>query len=87
VGFLDWDRPDCTFNLAEYEHYEQVENGDLNWIIPGAAFAPPVPQSSWALPLSGASDALACRGCARLHAVPMLVFSHHDSVMLVFSYH
>ena len=36
VGFLDWDRPDCAFNLAEYEHYEQVENGDLNWIVPGA---------------------------------------------------
>lgn len=36
VGFLDWDRPDCSFNLAEYEHYEQVENGDLNWIVPGA---------------------------------------------------
>ena len=35
VGFLDWDRPDCSFNLAEYEHYEQVENGDLNWIVPG----------------------------------------------------
>ena len=38
VGFLDWDRPDCSFNLAEYEHYEQVENGDLNWIVPGMAF-------------------------------------------------
>ena len=36
-GFLDWDRPDCSFDLAEYEHYEQVENGDLNWIVPGAA--------------------------------------------------
>ena len=23
-----------TFNLAEYEHYERIENGDLNWIIP-----------------------------------------------------
>lgn len=37
AGFLDWDRPDCSFDLAEYEHYEQVENGDLNWIVPGAA--------------------------------------------------
>ena len=35
VGFLDWHLPECTFNLAEYEHYEQVENGDLNWIVPG----------------------------------------------------
>lgn len=23
-----------TFNLSEYEHYERIENGDLNWIIP-----------------------------------------------------
>jgi cell division cycle 14 len=23
-----------TFNLAEYEHYEKIENGDLNWIVP-----------------------------------------------------
>ncbi len=37
AGFLDWDRPDCSFDLAEYEHYEQVENGDLNWIVPGVA--------------------------------------------------
>ncbi len=36
AGFLDWDSPDCAFDLAEYMHYEQVENGDLNWIVPGA---------------------------------------------------
>ena len=35
VGFLDWHLPSSDFNLAEYEHYEQVENGDLNWIVPG----------------------------------------------------
>jgi cell division cycle 14 len=23
-----------TFNLRDYEFYEKVENGDLNWIIP-----------------------------------------------------
>lgn len=23
-----------TFNVKEYEHYERVENGDLNWILP-----------------------------------------------------
>jgi len=27
--FFDFD----TFNVEEYEHFEQVENGDLNWII------------------------------------------------------
>ena len=35
MGFLDWHLPSSDFNLAEYEHYEQVENGDLNWIVPG----------------------------------------------------
>ena len=28
-----------TFNLREYEFYEKVENGDLNWIIPGKFIA------------------------------------------------
>ena len=33
-----------TFNVKEYEFYERVENGDLNWIIPGkfVAFMGPV---------------------------------------------
>ena len=30
-GWLDLKR----FNIVEYEHYEQVENGDLNWTLPG----------------------------------------------------
>lgn len=31
-----------TFNLDEYEHYEQVANGDWNWITPNfIAFASP----------------------------------------------
>lgn len=40
---LGWYNP-ATFNLAEYQYYEQVENGDLNWIIPGKfiAFSTPV---------------------------------------------
>ena len=35
-----------SFNAKEYEHYEKVENGDLNWIIPGKflAFMGPVDQ-------------------------------------------
>ena len=28
-----------TFDLAEYEHFEAVENGDLNWIVEGKFFA------------------------------------------------
>lgn len=32
-----------TFNVDEYEHYEYVEHGDLNWILPGkfVAFCTP----------------------------------------------
>mmetsp|Transcript_18482 Transcript_18482/g.32611 ORF Transcript_18482/g.32611 Transcript_18482/m.32611 type:complete len:490 (+) Transcript_18482:223-1692(+) len=37
--FFDWD----GFDVEEYEYYEQVENGDLNWIVQGriVAFAGP----------------------------------------------
>lgn len=37
--FLDF----STFDLKEYEHYERVEHGDLNWVVPGkfVAFAGP----------------------------------------------
>lgn len=33
--------------MEEYEHYERVENGDMNWIIPGKmlAFSGPHPRS------------------------------------------
>lgn len=33
-----------TFDLTEYRKYEKIENGDLNWIIPGKimAFSTPV---------------------------------------------
>lgn len=39
LGWFDYKK----FNLKEYEHYERVENGDLNWIIPGkfVAFSSP----------------------------------------------
>ena len=37
TGFIDWHLPNSTFSLEEYEHYEQVENGDLNWILPGVS--------------------------------------------------
>jgi cell division cycle 14 len=35
------------FNISEYEHFERVENGDLNWIIPGKfiAFSSPYDQT------------------------------------------
>jgi len=33
--FLDFE----TFDADEYQHFERVENGDLNWIIPGKFIA------------------------------------------------
>lgn len=38
-NFFDFSR----FNVEEYEHFEQVENGDLNWVVEGKflAFAGP----------------------------------------------
>ncbi|XP_061834292.2 dual specificity protein phosphatase CDC14AB isoform X1 [Nerophis lumbriciformis] len=42
-GFFDFE----TFDVDEYEHYERVENGDLNWIVPSKllAFSGPHPKS------------------------------------------
>ncbi|XP_041063628.1 dual specificity protein phosphatase CDC14AB isoform X5 [Carcharodon carcharias] len=42
-GFLNFEK----FDVDEYEHYERVENGDINWIIPGKflAFSGPHPKS------------------------------------------
>jgi len=35
LGWFDLD----TFDVQEYEHYERVENGDFNWLIPGKFLA------------------------------------------------
>ena len=46
AGILDdWSDPASTFDADEYDHYEAVENGDLNWILPGKllAFSGPSP--------------------------------------------
>uniref|UniRef100_A0A8C5D3Z9 Protein-tyrosine-phosphatase n=1 Tax=Gouania willdenowi TaxID=441366 RepID=A0A8C5D3Z9_GOUWI len=42
-GFFDFE----NFDVDEYEHYERVENGDLNWIVPGKflAFSGPHPKT------------------------------------------
>ncbi|XP_044741575.1 dual specificity protein phosphatase CDC14C-like [Chrysoperla carnea] len=34
-GFFDFN----NFDVIEYEHYERVENGDLNWIVPNKFIA------------------------------------------------
>ncbi|KAK2958550.1 putative Dual specificity protein phosphatase CDC14A [Blattamonas nauphoetae] len=45
VGFMQFGinpqtrAPFSTFNCQEYDHYERVENGDLNWIVPGKFIA------------------------------------------------
>ncbi|XP_024530219.1 dual specificity protein phosphatase CDC14C isoform X3 [Selaginella moellendorffii] len=48
VGWIDF----STFNLEEYEYFEQVENGDLNWIVPNklVAFSGPAPRRSQVYP-------------------------------------
>ncbi|XP_050402650.1 dual specificity protein phosphatase CDC14A isoform X2 [Patella vulgata] len=42
-GFFDFE----NFDVDEYEHYERVENGDLNWILPKKflAFSGPHPKT------------------------------------------
>ncbi|CAE7902985.1 CDC14A, partial [Symbiodinium sp. KB8] len=35
VGFFDFDK----FNIDEYEYFERVENGDLNWLAEGKVLA------------------------------------------------
>jgi cell division cycle 14 len=35
LGWFDFRK----FDIAEYEHYEKIENGDLNWVIPGRLLA------------------------------------------------
>ncbi|XP_059199947.1 dual specificity protein phosphatase CDC14AB-like [Centropristis striata] len=42
-SFFDFE----SFDVEEYEYYERVENGDMNWIIPGKvlAFSSPHPHS------------------------------------------
>eukprot|EP00003_Mantamonas_plastica_P010367 TRINITY_DN1981_c0_g1_i1.p1 TRINITY_DN1981_c0_g1~~TRINITY_DN1981_c0_g1_i1.p1 ORF type:complete len:245 (-),score=40.99 TRINITY_DN1981_c0_g1_i1:655-1389(-) len=40
-GFMDFE----NFDVDEYEKYEQVEEGDWNWIIPGKAIAFAGPKS------------------------------------------
>uniref|UniRef100_A0A3P9CAE3 protein-tyrosine-phosphatase n=1 Tax=Maylandia zebra TaxID=106582 RepID=A0A3P9CAE3_9CICH len=40
-GFLDFE----MFSAEEYEHYERVENGDMNWIVPGKVLAFSSPHS------------------------------------------
>ena len=42
LGWYDYK----NFNLKEYEHYEKVENGDLNWILPGKFIAFSGPSST-----------------------------------------
>jgi len=42
---LNWYNPK-TFKTSEYEFYEKLENGDLNWIIPGKMLAFSSPSNS-----------------------------------------
>lgn len=41
-GWFDLER----FNIRSYEHFAKVENGDLNWVIPGKFIAFPGPNAT-----------------------------------------
>ena len=43
LGWFDFKK----FDIMEYEHYEKIENGDLNWVIPNkmVAFSSPYEKS------------------------------------------
>jgi cell division cycle 14 len=42
---LGWYNPQ-TFKVKEYEEFERVDNGDMNWIIPGKFLAFSSPSAS-----------------------------------------
>ena len=44
----------CRFDIAQYEHLEQLRNGDCNWLVPGRfmAFSGPL-DTPKALPNGG----------------------------------
>lgn len=44
TGFLDWNLPSSTFNADEALHIEQLEHGDMNWIVPNKFLALSCPQ-------------------------------------------
>lgn len=41
LGWFDFKK----FNISEYENYEKMEKGDLNWIIPNKFIAFSSPKS------------------------------------------
>ncbi len=41
---LGWYNP-LTFNIKEYEEFERVDNGYMNWVIPGKFLAFSSPSS------------------------------------------
>ena len=42
---LNWYNP-STFDIKEYEYYEKLEHGDINWIIPKKILAFSSPNAS-----------------------------------------
>jgi cell division cycle 14 len=42
---LNWYNP-ATFDIKEYEYYEKLEHGDINWIIPKKLLAFSSPNAS-----------------------------------------
>ncbi|KAL4402017.1 cell division control protein 14 [Malassezia pachydermatis] len=83
-GLLDL----TTFDLESYEHYEQVQNGDWNWITPHfLAFASPKDRAFMAS-LAAAGPAAAASAAKRMPVNPMLqstvkYFQEHNISLVV----
>ena len=86
VGFLPWVRDAEAFDLEAYQHYEQVQHGDLNWVLPGKLLAlcwshrcvqsNPRPALLPPPPLAPSRPALRAHGCSSqvLCIVDVLVY-------------
>jgi len=54
------------FDLKAYEHYEKVQNGDMNWIIPNRLLAFSTPNQNKKLP-GGVSSLVSYLQCPGLY--------------------
>ena len=70
---LGWYKHD-SFNPDEYEHYERVENGDFNWIVPGKFLAFSGPTQTPIAYVDGVKSARRVHRSAP-HALPLFRFA------------
>jgi len=63
AGALGWFRL-SDFNIKEYDYYSRLENGDINWILPGKAMA-------FSCPALSARDEEGWKQCTPENYVPL----------------